>query len=521
MNIIEIKALKAGSGKTVTLVDLFKRAPLKNKLILTPSNKARQVCIQRLGKEYSIPYDKAVEVTKTLRSFKRNYVQVKLSSEDDNETYVTIDSKDHITYEPYNLFIDEASMISDFEMQDLVKHWRIQNLILAGDCLQFEPIGGKQAILAPNGNVKITNEGEVLLSEDAGDLYNLPVDHQILLTKQFRAQDSDLLKVIDLIKKGEIWEALIHIINVHNPIDCENLPTDQHIAYTNNKCEHLNQMYGNNVAKWIVTKDDKMHGFFTSEIIENNDVRFKQLEKTLDTEAIQNPNKKIPNLSQWKQIHLKPAYAITCHKLQGSTIENGDIFIHLDDILFGLKEVIQDEKERAKLFQKFLYIAVSRAVSIDQINIYGLGVSMSDLMKISGAENFRNPEFREKCTEYMCELVELDELCEEMVDPTIKEDAVRYAADDENLLKYLESILDYKVVEDEMYLKYKEQHYGKEFSEAQKGKHSNPHKPHKPHKSHKQSWTQEELEDAKKLSFKEWKEKYNKSNTAYYKLKKM
>ena len=52
-------------------------------------------------------------------------------------------------------------------------------------------------------------------------------------------------------------------------------------------------------------------------------------------------------------------------------------------------------------------------------------------------------------------------------------------------------------------------------SEAQKGKHSKPHKPHK------QSWTQEELEDAKKLSFKEWKEKYNKSNTTYYKLKKM
>lgn len=496
MNTIEIKALKAGSGKTVTLVNLFKKTHLKNKLILTPSNKARQVCIQRLCKDYSMEYDKAAEMVKTLRSFKRNYVQVKLSSEDNNETYVTIESKNHITYEPYNLFIDEASMISDFEMQDLVKHWRIQNLILDGDCLQFEPIGGKQAILAPNGEVKVTNEGEVLLSEDSGALYNLPIDHQVLLTKQFRAHDSVLLEAIDLIKKGEIMEAIFQIVGAHNPIDCMNLPTDQHIAYTNEKCKHLNEMYKGNVDKWIVVKDDKMHSFFTSEIIKNNDSRFKQLENDLMYEAIQNPEKKIPTFEEWKNTHLKPAYAITCHKLQGSTIESGDIFIHIDDILLGLQDVL-DENERAKLFQKFLYIAVSRATSVKQLNLYGLGISFIDLLKIDSTRRSSSEEFKNLCTECMDELLKMDELAEEMIDPTIKEDAVRYSADDEDLIDYLESVIDYEVVEDEMYLKWKEEHYqSEEYSKA----HSVKHKQHKYKYTDEYLLTFESLPDLRKVT---------------------
>ena len=501
MNIIEIKALKAGSGKTTVLTQFFKESHLKNKLILTPSNKARQGCIQKLCENYSLSYEEATKYVMTLRSFKRNYVQLK-QNEDDNEEYFTISSRDHISYEPYNLFIDEASMISNFEMQDLVKHWRIQNLILDGDCLQFEPIGGKQAILDASGEVVKTETGEILLYEDSGELYKLPVNHQVLLTKQFRAHDEKLLNVIDLIKKGELIEALSECSYIK---DCQNEVTDWHIAYTNKRCDNLNSMYSY-ISKYIVSKDDKLHGFFTSEIISAGDMRLAQLENQLILEAATNPDKKIPNFNEWKEKHLKPAYAITCHKLQGATIEQGDIYIHIDDILLGLKETITDEVELAKLFQKFLYVAISRATSIKQIHIYGLGINIDKLMKI--AQKREVDPFASKCTECVDELFKIDSLCTEMIDTSIKEDAVKFQADDENLLKYLESIVDYEVVEDEMYLKYKEQHYGKEFSEAQKGKHSKPHKPHK------QSWTQEELEDAKKLSFKEWKEKYNKSNTS-------
>lgn len=508
INILEIKALLPGSGKTTTLVNLFKKANLDNKIIITPSNKARQVCIQKLG----IPHEEASKYVKTLKSFKRNYVSVLLKEDDDSDTYITTESKDRITLKPYNIFVDEASMISDWEMQDLIKHFRIQNLVLDGDSLQFDPIGCKQAILDSNNEVVRNSEGNLLFTEDEGKAYKLPINHQVLLNKQMRARDEKLQNAIDLIKQGELLEAIFCILEGHTPIDCENKDTDLHIAYTNAKCDKLNQMY-TNPSKWIVAKDDKMHSFFTSEIIKDSDRRFSTLEQQLMYESIANPEKKIPNFSEWKARHLKPAYAITCHKLQGSTVSEGDIFIHLDDILLGLQEIL-DDTERAKLFQRFLYVAVSRAVSIDQINIYGC--SKEDLLSMFQRVTYTQQwdAYTEFCNEVLNELEKLDVLVGELVDETIKSDAVQFAADDEKLLDYLESCLNYEVKEDELYLKYKKEHYNEEFSKAQKGKHSKPHKPHKPH-----NYDPQMIEEAKSMRCNEWKRKWGKSDTLYRKLK--
>lgn len=506
LNIVEIKALLPGSGKTTTLVNLFKKANLDNKIIVTPSNKARQVCIQKLG----LPYEEASKYVKTLKSFKRNYVSVLLKEDDDSDTYVTTESKDRITLKPYNIFVDEASMISNWEMQDLIKHFRVQNLVLDGDSLQFDPIGCKQAILDSDKNVVRNSEGNLLFTEDAGEAYKLPIDHQVLLNKQMRAQDEDLQHAIDLIKKGELLEAVFHILSSHEPVECENKDTDQHIAYTNAKCDKLNQMY-KSPKRWIVAKDDKMHSFFTSEILEDSDRRFLYLDQCLMNESIINTNKekKIPSFSEWKEKHLKPAYAITCHKLQGSTLPEGDIFIHLDDILLGLQDVI-DITERAKLFQRFLYVAVSRAVSIDQVNLYGC--NKEDLRSmLNRTQGPIQNEYTEFCNKVLDELERMDELAEELVDETIQSDAVQFAADDEKLLDYLEGCLNYKVEDDELYQRYKKEHYNEEFSKAQKGKHSKPHKPH--------NYDPQMIEDAKSMKCNEWRRKWKKSDTLYRKLK--
>lgn len=506
LNIVEIKALLPGCGKTTTLVELFKRSNLDNKIILTPSNKARQVCIQKLG----LPYEEASKYVKTLKSFKRNYVSVLLKEDDDSDTYVTTESKDRITLKPYNIFVDEASMISNWEMQDLIKHFRIQNLVLDGDSLQFDPIGCKQAILDSDSNVVRNSEGNLLFTEDTGETYKLPITHQVLLNKQMRARDEDLQTAIDLIKKGELLEAICYIYAKHTPIECENKDTDLHIAYTNVKCDKLNQMY-KIPKKWIVAKDDKMHSFFTSEIIEEPDRRFVSLDQYLTNESIVNSEKgkKIPSFSEWKTRHLKPAYAITCHKLQGSTLAKGDIFIHLDDILLGLQNIL-DPKERAKLFQRFLYVAVSRAVSIDQVNIYGCNTE-DIISMVQRVKYMLQSSKKEFYSEVLNEFEKMDELAEELVDETIKPDAVQFAADDEKLLDYLESCLNFEVEEDELYLKYKKEHYNEEFSKAQKGKHSKPHKPH--------SYDPQMIEDAKSMTGRAWCKKYNKSNTLYKKLK--
>lgn len=511
MNTVEIKALLPGSGKTTTLINFFKKSNLDNKIILTPSNKARQVCIQKLMTVCKIPYEEACKYVKTLKSFKRNYVQVLLKEDDDSETYVTVESKDHITLKPYNIFIDEASMISDWEMQDLIKHFRIQNLILDGDSLQFEPIGGKQAIVNANNEVQRTVEGSLLFNEDTGSPYKLTINHQILLNKQMRASDPELQNAIKLIKQGNLIDAICYILEKNPPKACENLYTDQHIAYTNNLCDKLNKMY-TLPKKFIVAKDDKMHGFYTSEILRDDDKRFSVLEQNLMYESITS-EKKIPSFAEWKLKHLKPAYAITSHKLQGSTIDSGDIYIHVNDILTGLQDVL-DENERAKLFQKFLYIAVSRATSIKQVNLYGC--CNIDLLQIliqgnQYNEGLKTDKFSEYYGEVVQEIAKLDGLVTELIDDTIEEDAIQFAADDENLLDYLEGCLNYEIEEDELYLKYKKEHYNEEFSKAQKGKHSKPHKPH--------NYDPQMIEDAKNMTGRAWCEKYNKSNTLYRKLK--
>ncbi len=53
MNIIQIKGIVPGSGKTHLLIEAFIRSDLNHKIILTPTNKARQEIIQKLVQNYA------------------------------------------------------------------------------------------------------------------------------------------------------------------------------------------------------------------------------------------------------------------------------------------------------------------------------------------------------------------------------------------------------------------------------------------------------------------------------------
>lgn len=294
-------------------------------------------------------------------------------------------------------------------------------------------------------------------------------------------------------------DGLIEVLTHHKPKNCENKPTDWHIAYTNNKCDHLNQMY-KYPRRFIVTHNDNIHGFSTSEILDIDDRRLVDLERTLMYENLKDPQ--VPSFDEWKKNYLKPAYAVTCHKLQGTTLSEGDIFIHIDDILFGLQK-LDAITDRAKLFQKFLYIAISRAVSVDQINIYGLGdVDLLTCIQKSKAG-------MKKYDSVADEICNLQRNMGPLVDKSIREDAVEFAADDEKLLEYALSCLSYdeKDVGDiegaEEYLE--------EISKA----HSVTHKPHK-RKEYPQEWK----DAAKVLGQKEWCSKYTNQPSLYQRLKK-
>ena len=497
MKITEIKGIVPGAGKTTILTNLFFNSHLTNKIILTPTNQGRWHCINILI-ELGMDTKEAEKSVKTLRKFKHNFYERKSKTEYfDTETtewkehvdtiYTTTHSKKHFK-KVWNIFIDEASMISKEEMDDLLQNWRIHNLVLDGDANQFDPIGS-------SFEMKLYEKTESVWL-DNGELYSVEANNQILLNKSMRARDPILKKAIELIKAGKVIEGLIEVLSNREPKDCENKLTDWHIAYTNNKCDHLNQMY-EHPRRFIVTHNDNIHGFSTSEILDIDDRRLVDLERTLMYENLKDP--RVPSFDEWKKNYLKPAYAVTCHKLQGTTLSEGDIFIHIDDILFDLQK-LDAITDRAKLFQKFLYIAISRAVSVDQINIYGLGdVNLLTCIQKSMA----GVRMYDSVADEICKL---QKNMGPLVDKSIREDAVEFAADDEKLLEYALSCLSYdeKDVGDiggaEEYLE--------EISKA----HSVPHK----RKEYPQEWK----DAAKVLGQKEWCSKYTNQPSLYQRLKK-
>ena len=508
MKILEIKGIVPGAGKTTLLTNLFFNSQLTNKIILTPTNKGRWICINKLI-ELGMDTDEAEKSVKTLRKFKRNFYERKSKTEYfDTETtewkehvdtiYTTTHSKKHFK-KVWNIFIDEASMISKEEMDDLLQNWRIHNLVLDGDSNQFDPIGS-------SFEMKLYEKTESVWL-DNGELYSVEADNQILLNKSMRARDPILKKAIELIKAGNVIDGLIEVLTHHKSKNCENKLTDWHIAYTNNKCDHLNQMY-EHPRRFIVTHNDNIHGFNTSEILDIDDRRLTDLDRTLMYENLKDP--KVPSFDEWMKNYLKPAYAVTCHKLQGTTLSEGDIFIHIDDILFDLQK-LDGITDRAKLFQKFLYIAISRAVSVDQINIYGFRdidlftCITKGVTRLSKVEN----EWVQTDISVVDEICKLQENMEPLVDEGIREDAVEFAADDEKLLEYALSCLSY----DEKDVS--NIGGGEEYLEKISKAHSVPHKPHKC-KEYPQEWK----DAAKVLGQKEWCSKYTNQPSLYQRLKK-
>lgn len=487
-NVIDIKALLPGSGKTVTITKLFKRTNLPNSVLLSNANKSVQNCKDLLlsmaltDKEK----DQISATTKTMRLFKHNFISIE-------DHYFTVESKNHFPKNgAYNIFIDEASMISKAEMMDLVNHFPIQNLILDGDSLQFDPIAEEWAAVDSSNKVIVTDEGKELTWEDKGETWSIKdlrteKYHQVLLNKQMRAVDEDLKVMIEHIKQGKILEALL--IDAPSPkYECENLPTDWHVAYTKKRCSQINQMYANDIPydkqRIIITEQDSKNNIWKSEIYNRQDNAIQK--------AIRNniASEKPVSEEEWYKYHTQLAYAVNSHKMQGTTIKEGDIFIHLDDLISSLRNVVDKDgnhlsnQEVAKTLQKHLYVAVSRATSIDQINIWGLPeVLNEEKRKLYGIED-PNVKYRksvtvvEKCYELIkhgydfleetnpkrfeeisseCnEFMDLVSLCEPMIDDTILPEAVQFAADDDKLMDYLTSLIDTRDIPREEWDNYQE-----------------------------------------------------------------
>lgn len=373
MIITNLKATVPGAGKTTTAVKLFTELNKQNKkqnlIILTPSNKNKQNIIQMLRNN---AVEGAERYVKTFRDFKQNFKRWQTFSRVyDSEAmeyvdkvsdtyYITTASKFHYKKTWDHVFIDEAGMISDKEMQDLLNHWKIKHLHLIDDLNQFSPIANIQKLDSGDSPVKDS------VWNDDGSFYKLPIGYQFVLNKSMRAKDEKLNEVINMIKNGDFLEALL---NCSDEVSNDLSENDWHIAYTNAKCEKINQLYEDKglVSRYILIENDKKHGFSKSEILDADDYRFEKLKNDLAVEDGLDWEK-------WQEYYIRPAMCVTAHKLQGFTVpENAHVKIHLDDIVEGVyknPEVKVEENEMIETIQKFLYVAVSRARRYDQVNVF-------------------------------------------------------------------------------------------------------------------------------------------------------
>jgi hypothetical protein len=209
----------------------------------------------------------------------------------------------------YNVFIlDEVSMMSEYEKQDLIKKYPTQKLIFCGDVgYQLPPINADEINISSFDNVRE-------------------------LTINYRCSDKRLLYIISLIRErisvGRHWEEKTDLFDMFIQITDEELqskyhPEDMIITGTNKAKDKYTNMF-QELPKWYITKNSLKNN--------NGDIIIGG-EKPKDGE-------------------LRHAY--TSHSIQGETAERM-IYIHASSLeVMGLRG---------------FYTAVSRAKTYNQINL--------------------------------------------------------------------------------------------------------------------------------------------------------
>ena len=365
MNTYQILATNPGCGKTHVLINLFLRDPHKCKYYLVPQNK-NVVEIKSKLEALGIVNPKVM----TIRSFLKNFRKITIN---DEVRYIPTakSSKRAATKRVIDVFVDEVSMASKAEMGILISNFKIRNLFVAGDANQFLPIAQHCSIS------EIGSSEDFEVYEDKGELFDYQYDKTFLLTKSMRAENDLLKQWIYRIKNN---------LSIYPILDCcldsvEKITADfQHIAYTNNKCNEINGALDKaETRQYIVKHSDKVFGLLKGQIYSSDSYQFRSkcISKKsyfIEQEKLgESPITAEEAYEDWFGYTFGLAYAVTCHKLQGSTIKDKPIMIHISDIMKCIEANKDNPTEYEKWldnFHRFIYIAISRATSDEQIYIH-------------------------------------------------------------------------------------------------------------------------------------------------------
>ncbi len=238
------------------------------------------------------------------------------------------------------LLIDEYSMVSQEELDKLIEMYNPIKVIIFGDLIQLPCIYG----------TPITK-------------YNIEY-----LTINHRAKDDPILqkclKYTRAAKDGYITYLKNRKINLEDAIKCDSMI----LSTTNSDVDQINKLgLSLNNNKQISNSELKINTpiIITTNSLEkdttlvNNDYGF--ISNFNENEIILNINDELINVDMKHLKHIKPAYSLTYHKVQGLTVTK--------KVILNLHKINIFNRNGKDIIRNLLYVGVSRVKKLDQLHI--------------------------------------------------------------------------------------------------------------------------------------------------------
>lgn len=341
MNIL-INASLPGCGKTYLLTKLFEEyqpKPYEKVVFITKANKALDNArSHQTGEKLK---DKSF---KTLDQFKENWKII--PNESGVEILKHLKSTPHISRYYYTLFIDEISMVSQYELDDLLDNFLVANIIAAGDTSQHAPIPFTYYERTSSGLNEYVDDGSLISSTFWDKIF--------VLSTPYRFKDESLVNVLNTLKKKDIITSNFLVDNFTFCGAYTKDANDLHICFTNKEVDKTNEEYIDKTSRYMMSRKWEFEGF----TVQNGQFLSKERADNL-----------LQQLREQQSI-IVPAMAVTSHKLQGWTAEQAhNIYIHLNDFI---NKKISDVD-----FMHALWVALTRAPSLKQVKFYGVNATQA------------------------------------------------------------------------------------------------------------------------------------------------
>lgn len=266
------------------------------------------------------------------------------------------------------VLIDEAFMLQKGHLIDLVTYYPECCFILFGDPLQFDPVttyvleGDNEELLLQQ---QAYDEAIGVMINKADLVIDIQGSHRF-------SKDSGLFKMLQEIRRGIIdTKFVMNFMNDHlaDHIDYE----EPHviIPFTKQACQmyNLNAKEANGYKLYRATKTrfglkgEKV--WAKGDIFEFVDFMGIEMFRNIETgKILEIPDEDGLFEDCHSNQNFELANAVNAHKLQGATIGKQTIYIPLADIC---RYVSNNKDKTWTWFQKYLYVALSRATDDDQV----------------------------------------------------------------------------------------------------------------------------------------------------------